>query len=110
MRASAGNKVTMAEAFAVDYDTNHRSESDEPEGEMRPCMPHTEYDEETVDQLFPSIEAAEGADGHYDQQLDDPVLIQGLRQAEAVIQQGKLHGRRRVAREEGCYQRDDGVC
>jgi hypothetical protein len=59
-------------------------------------MPHLEYDQSSLDVLYPSLSVAEavGADDPLTDE-EDPLLLEGQRRAQALVDACKEHGRRR---------------
>ena len=59
-------------------------------------MPHLEYDQSSLDLLYPSLSVAEAVDA--DDPLDDeqdPLLLEGQRRAQGLVDACREQGRRR---------------
>ena len=110
VRATAGTKVTMAEAYHIgrvpDVCTEDRAEGEQ----SRPRMPHREYESSSLEQFFPSIKVGEEGSDIEEEEYDDHLLIEGMRRANDIVAQGGTYGRRRVMRGDDTREPHVGSC
>ena len=96
MRTTPSSKVTMADA---DEELKAMMELDEEDGAPRteaPYMPHRVYGKEELDKEHPSIEVPEAVDaGDPFGGIEDPLVKAGVHEAERIMREAELRGRRR---------------
>ena len=96
MRRGATSRLTMAEADRELSPVQEEVRSQDVQGEVSPCMPHLEYDDGALDQMYPALVAPE--DGNledFQEAAKDHVLQHGFGAAAQIREQTKLQGRKR---------------
>ena len=95
MRTNPSGKTTIAEMNQV---SRGDSDEDSQDKQAPPVMPHKDHTPQQLDLAYPSLTVPDGDDDHdhdYEEETEDPMLKEGTRIAKNVMEDAKLHGRRK---------------
>ena len=94
MRTNPSGKTTMAEMKQV---SRGDSDEDSQDKQAPPVMPHKDHTPQQLDLAYPSLTVPDDDDHDYEEETEDPMLKEGARIAKDIVEDAKLHGRRKRA-------------
>ena len=110
MRTNPSGKTTMAEMNNVNGDgkggnietnkswpTSSLNDDDGQDEQPPPVMPHKDHTPQQLDVAYPSLTVPDDDDHDYEEETEDPMLKEGARIAKDIVEDAKLHGRRKRA-------------
>ena len=84
-----------ARSSMTDSRTRGHSDEDSQDKQAPPVMPHKDHTPQQLDLAYPSLTVPDDDDHDYEEETEDPMLKGRIRIAKDILEDAKLHGRRK---------------